>query len=262
MILPALILAAGRSTRIEPLAGGVPKPLLRVGGKPLIGWNLEWLAASGIRDVWINLHHRPDAVRSAVGDGARWGVRVHWSHEPELLGTAGAWRKLAPEWDRGSLVIYGDNLMRFDLRRFTEAHLSARRRNEALATIAVFDPQRHPNTGTAGGQITLDDSGRITAFEERRDGSVSSRCPPCLGGEDLGGGGPFINAGAYVMEREVVDDMGAGFQDFGQDVFPALLGSGRVFGHLLEPGAFCLGLDTPERFHSAQEMLSSGRVAP
>src|SRR5690606_14186574 len=117
-----LVLAAGRSTRISPVTNGLPKPLLELGGTSLLGWNLSWLRSHGIEEIWINLHHTAERIRAAIGDGAAFGVRVEYAHEPELLGTAGAWRALADRWQDTSLVVYGDNFMRFDLDRLLETH--------------------------------------------------------------------------------------------------------------------------------------------
>jgi NDP-sugar pyrophosphorylase family protein len=237
----ALVLAAGRSTRIAPLADGRPKPLLDLGGRSLLGWNLAWLAASGITDIWINLHHEAERIRAAVGDGAAYGVRARFSYEPVLLGTAGAWRALASVWNGTSLVIYGDNFMRFDL----HALLSTHRAGGRPMTVAVFDPAAHPNTGVGGGRAAVED-GRIVAFAEGTDAA----------------GAHWINAGAYALEPGLADTMAEGFLDFGHDLLPALAGGGAVTAHVVEDGAFCLGVDTPARYERAVRMLADGVVAP
>lgn len=242
MRLGALVLAAGKSTRIAPVSRGLPKPLLSFGGRPLIEWTLEWLAASGLDDIWINLHHRPEAIRSALGGGERFGLRIRYSHEDTILGTAGGWLALRGEWRDTSLVVYGDNVMRFDLRRFLDVH----RRRGAVASVAVFDPFVHSNTGIAGGHVRTAPDGRIVEFRE--------------GAAPREGEAEYVNAGAYLLEPEVADRIGPGFQDFGRDVFPQLLESGRVYAHLLEGEGFCLGLDTPECYRKGERMLDGGEV--
>jgi NDP-sugar pyrophosphorylase family protein len=242
MLGGVLVLAAGKSTRISSLSGGLPKPLLEFGGKPLIVWTLEWLAAAGFTEVCINLHYRPESLPGALGDGSRHGVRIRYLHEPEILGTAGAWRNAASGWRGTSLVVYGDNVMRFDLAGFVAAH----RRSGALGTVAVFDPARHKNTGIAGGHVALGGDGRI---EEFREG-----VPPRAGRRE------YVNAGAYLLEQELVERIPPGFQDFGRDLFPALVAGGRLQGHLLEETGFCLGLDTPESYAEAQRLLGAEEV--
>lgn len=85
----AMILAAGRGERLRPLTDRMPKPLIEVRGKPLIGWHLENLAASGFREIVINVSHLGGQIVHALGDGSRWGVSIAWSHEETALETAG-----------------------------------------------------------------------------------------------------------------------------------------------------------------------------
>lgn len=242
MVGGVLVLAAGKSTRISPLSGGLPKPLLEFGGKRLIEWAFDWLAAAGVAEVWVNLHYRPELVRGALGDGSRYGLRIRYAYEPELLGTAGAWRSVAAGWESTSLVVYGDNVLRFGLEGMLESH----RRRGALATVALFDPSRHGHTGIAGGHVVLADDGRIQEFRE----GVAPRP----------GAGEYVNAGAYLLEPEVLESIPPGLQDFGRDVFPRLLAGGRLHGHLIEESGFCLGLDTPASYAEAQRMLGAGEV--
>jgi mannose-1-phosphate guanylyltransferase len=236
------VLAAGKSTRLGEFAQGLPKPLIRIAGQPLIVWNLVWIAEAGVRSAWINVHHRGELIEDVLGHGEEWGLELRYSHEPELLGTAGAWKNLAAHWQDTSLVIYGDNLMRFDLRAFLEVH----RGSAAAVTMAVFHPARHANTGTAGGRAVLDDSGRVIDFVEGREHA------------DAG----FINAGAYLIEPHIASRIGDGFQDFGRDVLPALSHSREFMAYELESGAFCLGVDTPERFVRAEHLIQTGQVKP
>lgn len=90
MIERALIFAAGRGERMRPLTDATPKPLLRVGGKPLIEWHLEKLAVAGVREVVINTSHLAEQFPAALGDGSRWRLRIRYSYEgPEPLETGG-----------------------------------------------------------------------------------------------------------------------------------------------------------------------------
>lgn len=86
----AILFAAGRGERMKPLTESRPKALLEAGGKPLIAWQLERLAAGGIREVVVNVSHLGGQVEAALGDGSRFGVSIAWSREDEPLETAGA----------------------------------------------------------------------------------------------------------------------------------------------------------------------------
>jgi len=115
----AMILAAGRGERLRPLTDTTPKPLLEVGGKPLIEHHLDRLAAAGFREVVINLSHLGDKIRDTLGNGSRWGVNIHYSAEPPgALGTGGGIKQALPLLgDSPFAVINGDVFSHYPLAR-------------------------------------------------------------------------------------------------------------------------------------------------
>jgi mannose-1-phosphate guanylyltransferase len=239
VIRTAFVLAAGFGSRIA--RDDVPKPLLRFRGRGLIEWNLLWLAAHGVRDAWVNLHHRGSEIRAALGSGEAYGLRLHYSEEEEILGTAGGWKRVSGRIAEPAFIIYGDNLMRFDLGALAAVHAAGR----AACTVALYDAHRHVNTGIAGGHAELSADGTIVAFRE---------------GQPVPGGAWLVNAGAYAIEPAAAEWIGEGFQDFGRDVFPALAGAAQLRGHVMEDSGFCLGLDTPECFARAVHLAAAGEV--
>lgn len=106
----AMILAAGRGERLRPLTERIPKPLVRVGGEPLIVHQMRWLHRAGIRDVVVNLHHLGDAIESALGSGSDLGVRIRYSHEPDLLETGGGIKKALPDLVPGPFVVLNGDI--------------------------------------------------------------------------------------------------------------------------------------------------------
>lgn len=228
--MKGLVLAAGRGTRLGATAGGVPKPLVDLGGTTPLEHTLDRLAAERLERIWVNVHAGADVIRARVGDAVN-GVPISYSYEPELLGTAGAWKKLEAEWSETSFVIYGDNLLRFDMPALLASHRAA----GALMTIAVFDPERTTHTGIAGGRARVAD-GRAIEFVE-------------------GGGAGMINAGVYCIEPALCERLQPGFTDFGHDVLPQLASAGELAAHVLEDGAWCLGVDTPDRLERARALL-------
>ena len=239
----ALVLAAGLGSRIRSVAGHRPKPLMPFAGAPVLAHNLRWLAAGGVREVWINLHYGADQIRAAIGDGAALGLTVHYVYEPELLGTAGALANIAEAVTGPMLAVYGDSLVRCDLDALGDAH----RGDRAEVTVALFDRDRHPHTGIAGGRVVLDGAGRITAFTE-----------------GAGSAAGLVNAGVYIVEPSILDLIPRGrLVDFGRDVFPAMLSQHRpLYGWVMEDAGYCLGLDTPESHAEGLRLLETGRVAP
>ena len=113
--MKAMILAAGRGERLRPLTERLPKPLVEAGGKPLIDWHLERLAAAGWREAVINVSHLAERIVAHVGDGARYGMRVAWSREAEPLETAGGIAKALPLLgDAPFLLVNSDIYCEFD----------------------------------------------------------------------------------------------------------------------------------------------------
>jgi len=129
-----MLLAAGKGQRLAPFTESIPKPMMEVGGKPILEYGVQLCAHHGIRDLIINLHHHPEIITGHFGDGFSWGVRITYSHEPVLLGTAGAVKKVADEFLDTFLVLYGDNLTTCDLGRLIAFH----RNKGGAATVALF----------------------------------------------------------------------------------------------------------------------------
>lgn len=114
----AMILAAGRGERLRPLTDVTPKPLLPVGGKPLIVWQIEALARAGYRSLVINVAHRAERLLTALGDGSAYGVRIAWSREAEPLETAGGIITALPLLPEGPVpIVSGDVWTDFDYAR-------------------------------------------------------------------------------------------------------------------------------------------------
>jgi MurNAc alpha-1-phosphate uridylyltransferase len=161
----AMILAAGRGERMRPLTDHIPKPLLPVGGKPLIVWHLERLAAAGFRHIVINTAHLGEQLPAQLGDGSRWGLVIDWSPEPPgALETAGgiahALPRLSPLGDAPFLVINGDIFCDWN-----PAHARQIDLRGALAHLVLVDnPPQHPNGDFAlkGSQIANPQPGQST----------------------------------------------------------------------------------------------------
>ena len=158
---PALVLAAGLGTRLRPLTFCRAKAAVPVAGVPLICRHLTRLAAQGTRDVVVNLHHRPDTITAAVGDGAALGCRVRYSWERVLLGSAGGPRRALPLLGDRFFVMNGDTLCDVDLRSLLEAHV-ARNARVTLAVTPNPAPRRY------GGVLT-DADGWVTGFARAGD---------------------------------------------------------------------------------------------
>lgn len=155
----AILLAAGRGERMRPLTDSLPKPLLRVGGKALIEWQLERLAAAGFDDIVVNHSHFGAAIEQALGDGRRYGVRVRYSPEPQALETAGGVAQALPLLgSEPVLVVSADIHTTFDYASLGSRIAEIAR--DPQATVAHFvlvdNPPYHPggDMGLAAGRVT------------------------------------------------------------------------------------------------------------
>jgi NDP-sugar pyrophosphorylase family protein len=203
----AILLAAGQGERLRPLTQRVPKCMVEIAGKPLLERNVEWLKKYGVTDLVINLHYLPESVAGHFGDGSRWGVRITYSRERELLGTAGAVRNVADFFDGPFFVWYGDNLSTCRLDRLWAMHTA----RGGVATIALHEREDPTQSGIVG----LDETDRITRFLEKpRSDQVFSH---------------WVSAGILALDPQVIDSIpGGGASDFGRDVFPRLLKEGAA----------------------------------
>ena len=145
--MKAMILAAGLGQRMRPLTDTLPKPLLKAGGKPLLQYHLEALAACGVNEVIINLAYLGDKIREFVGDGSRFGLQVSYSPEPEPLETAGALLHAMPLLgDAPFLLINGDVWSDYPLQQLRQYVLNANAHTNVNAhLVLVPNPDFHPN---------------------------------------------------------------------------------------------------------------------
>jgi mannose-1-phosphate guanylyltransferase len=222
----AFLLAAGLGTRLRPLTDKVPKCLVPIRGAPLLSIWLSICRRLGIKDVLINTHHFAQEVRDWAQQQEST-VRIHLFHEENLLGSAGtiaANRDFIGD-DDDFFVFYADNLVRANW----EALKSFHRRHTGVLTIALFHAPKPQNCGI----VSLDESGRITAFEEK----------PVHPKSDL------ANAGIYIARRRLFELLPhRPVMDFAKDVIPGLVG--HAWGCLLE--GYLLDIGTPENYQRAQ----------
>ncbi len=162
-----MILAAGRGERMRPLTDTCPKPLLPVGGLPLIGWHLRRLAAAGFREVVVNHAWLGDRIEAALGDGASWGLRIRYSPETEALETAGGIAKALPMLGDGPfLVVNGDVWCDWDPGRARTVAAQLDALGWLAWCVLVANPDHHPggDFGLLDGRLRTDDAGGRLTF--------------------------------------------------------------------------------------------------
>jgi len=177
--MQAVVLAGGFGKRLAPLTSEVPKPLLPVGGRPILVRQIEWLRRFGVIDVVLAVGYLRQKIFEALGDGRRLGVRVFYSVEEEPLGTGGALKNAELFiTDDVFIVLNGDVLTNLDLNKLVEALGDA---DGAIALVPLRSPY---------GIVEFDGEGHITQFKEK----------PILEGF-------YINAGVYALRRKVLSEL-------------------------------------------------------
>lgn len=228
-----MILAAGLGTRLRPLTDVLPKPLAPVVGTPNIVRLIRHLARFGVREIVINLHHLAGVIPARLGDGSSLGVRIAYSHEPEILGTGGGIRKaLHLLGDDTFLVVNGDAVFAPDLTRAVALHRSS----GALATLVV----RETPEAEAYGAIGVDKDGRVRGILSAGDGLAKT-----------------MFTGVHVLEPAI----GERLPERGcivRATYIPLLAEGAPLAAMVDPGYFC-DLGTPRRFLDANLDLVHGR---
>jgi len=211
----AMLLGAGRGTRVRPLTERVPKPMIPLLGRPIMEHLLDVLRNAGVTAVMTNVFHLGEVIESYFGDGHRFGVDMVYSWEHELLGSGGGLKRVEDFFQGGTfLVVCGDALVDLDVTAVVARH----RRRGAMATL-VLKPTETPE---CYGIVELDDDERIVSFQEKPPRSEART--------------NLANTGIYVFEPEILSLIPAGRTfDLGGDLFPDLVRRALpFFGHPAE----------------------------
>jgi mannose-1-phosphate guanylyltransferase len=238
--MKAMVLAAGKGTRLFPLTGVIPKPMAPVVGKPILQHIFELLARTGVEEAYVNVHHLAYAILGCYGERSQVdSMTVNFTRETELLGTAGGVKRIADRFDETFVVVMGDALTDVNVRDVVAFH----KQRGALATLALMpvdDTSRY-------GVVELDAEGNVLDFQEKPE--------PAEAVSNL------ANTGIYVLEPEVLAYIPDGtFFDFAEDVFPRLLDSGEKVVGYDEGDFYWSDIGTLESYLAAHRDALSGRV--
>lgn len=245
-----MILAAGFGTRLFPLTIDRTKPAIPFLGKPLVGYVAEYLARFGFQDVVVNLHHQPESVKEALGDGAEYGVKIHYTIEtPKILGTAGALdnaRHLLE--DDTFLIANGKIITDIDITAAVETH----KKSGALATMIL-----KPNTKREKFTEVLIENGFIKGFgdftkplteEEIKD--TENEIPT-----------PLMFTGIHILEPRIFDYIPRGvYSDIVPTFYnPAIADGERIAAHITDANWFELST-IPRYLDISLQMMNGANV--
>ena len=201
-LMKVFVLCGGKGTRLRPYTDTAPKPMLRIGGRPILEYVIANLRKNGIKDIVLTVGYLKEKIIGHFGDGSKFGVKITYLiEEEEELKTAGSilpGRKLVGPGEN-FLVIMGDSILGLDISAFARSHEGS----NAVATIALKEEEVHFEYG----MVEVED-GKVRKFSEKPTIKY------------------FANAGAYVFKPEIFGYI-RDKSDFAHDVFPALLKAGK-----------------------------------
>lgn len=221
--MKAMILAAGKGTRVQPLTYELPKPMIPLAGKPVMAYLIEHLARHEVGEIMVNVAYLHEKIEDYFGDGQQYGVHIGYSFEgyaacngrivPKPLGSAGGMKKIqefSGFFDDTTIVLCGDAVIDLDITAAVAEH----RAKGALAT--VITKQVPWDRVSSYGIVIADDEGRITSFQEKpSQGEALSNC---------------ASTGIYIFEPAVLDLIPPGVEfDIGSQLFPLMVERGLPF---------------------------------
>lgn len=197
--MKTFILAGGEGTRLRPYTYATPKPMLQLGGKPILQYVVENLKRAGMKDLVITCGYKHEQIVAHFGDGSKFGVKMEFAIEKEKMNTAGSILPLRGKARETFAVVMGDHITNIDMAEMLKSH----RKSGAIATIALY----HAKTPLEYGVAKVE-GGSITGFSEK----------PVLE--------HYYNTAIYIFEPDIFSYIREK-EDFAKDVFPRLLAAGK-----------------------------------
>lgn len=245
--MKTVIMAGGKGTRISSIASDIPKPMISIGGKPVLEYELEGLRDQGFTDIIITVSHLGNIIMEYFGDGAKispvtgkpFGVHIEYFFEKEPLGNAGALFKIKDKLNSDFLLLNADAIFDVDFQRFVDFH----KNHGGLVTLFTH-PNNHPYDS---GLIIADKDGRVEKWltkEDPRPDYYQNR----------------VNAGLHVVSPQILNvDIGTAKVDLDRQLLKPLAGSGKMFCY--DSPEYVKDMGTPERYYSVSKDFKQGRVA-
>ncbi len=228
--MKAMLLAAGLGERMRPLTQDRAKPSLPLLNRPMIAHTLDHLKHHGVDEVVINLHYEPESIRGVVGDGSRLGLKVHYSEEPVILGTAGGLKKAEAYFEGAGtfLMLNSDSISDCDLGAAVRAH----RESGALITMVLTPPP----PGSDYAAVELVDQDRITRIAGKPPGDPDPRASR------------YTFTGIHVLEPEILGEIPPkGKVEINSEVYPRLIAAGKGLKGYVHSGLW-RELGTPQLY--------------
>ncbi len=233
-IKQAVILCAGLGTRLRPLTDTMPKPMIPLSGKPLLERNIEQLKKHGVMEFFINLYYLPDVIRDYFGDGAKWGVKINYFQEKEILGTAGGVKNFSNILDETFFLIYGDMLSLMDYSKMASEFA-----NHSDA-IGMQRMQRTDNYADADVAELAADGSYLKIHAKPHTETYPNA---------------YRMKGVFILKKEILDYIPANtFYELGKQLLPDVVSRGKKF-YSYECKDYTKGIDTMDKYQEVEEYL-------
>jgi len=234
-ITQAVILSAGLGTRLRPITDNIPKVMAPIAGRPLLQWHIEQLKKHGVKEFFINLHYLPDVIKNYFGDGEKFGVKINYSFEPEILGTAGGIKNFDGKLRNDFFVIYGDIFNQLDYSKMAAAYFG---KPDALGMEVVGDTD-HPR-----------DSDLIEVGEDLRFLKIHAKPHKKIPKKYKA-----MRAAAFIFNRRVLEHIPSGkFYNLDHELLPMVLARGEKF-YGYETNDYLKDIGTIERYGAVEEYV-------
>ena len=228
--MKAIILAGGKGERLQPLTLTIPKPMVPIKGKPLIEWCIENLKKHGVTEIILSIGYLAEKIQEYFGTGERFGVKIQYNVEKELLGTGGAVKDIVNKFNITDefVLVWGDNLANFNISGLIETH----KQNQGMITMTLNEREDVENFGVA----SLEED-KIVGFVEKpkREDAPSH----------------LINSGAFVVNPSVLEILPEGKSNIERECFQIVAKEGKVYAFIHE--GYWFPTDTMEKYTFAEE---------
>lgn len=236
--MKVVIMAGGKGTRISEISKDVPKPLIKIGDKPILEHELLCLKKQGFTDILITVSHLGDQIINYFGDGSKLGIHIDYFFEKQPLGNAGALFEIKDKLTDDFLLLNADSLFDIDFKRFVEYHKA----KGGLATLFTH-PNSHPYDS---GVIIADSNNKVVRWlnkEDDRPKWYKNR----------------VNAGLHILSKKLISNRpDTPKVDLDRQILKPLAGSGQMFCY--DSPEYVKDMGTPDRFYHVLEDYKNGFV--
>ena len=236
--MKAVILAGGLGTRLKGKTKNIPKPMLKIGGLPILTHQIELLKKCGIKDIILLTHHLSEVIEKHFKNGKNLRVKITYFKEEKPLGTTGGIKEIKDKLKKDFLLFYGDVMLNMDLARLVRFH-----QKKKSACTLVLHPNDHPYDSDL---VEIDKNQRIIAFHPKPH-------PKNKYFQNL------VNAGLYVISPKIFKHIKKGVKaDFGKDIFPKIVKKEVLYGY--QTAEYLKDVGTPFRLSRVDKDCRSGKI--